>query len=120
LHPLDIGYLNSYRTLYSTKHLSYQHENEVRFFLFGEPRPVSLRAADLTTVILGSQSLKPFPEEKLETERRKSVTDLCKAFDRLNAGRNWQHRTTLQVADWSGFGLRVRGESTATLLQRHA
>jgi hypothetical protein len=116
LHPLELGYRKSYTGLFSTKHISYEHENEVRFFLFGDARPMPVRAADIKSVILGSEALDPLPEEKAESARRDNLVSLCEALARLNAPR-WQHPIWFELADWSGFGLRTRALSPTGLLR---
>ena len=116
LHPLESGYLKSYTALFSTKHISYEHEKEVRFFLFGEARPMPLRAADIVSVVLGSEALKPLADEEAERTRRSNLAALCKALERVNAPRAWQHWIWLELADWSGFGLRTRAVNPTRLL----
>jgi Protein of unknown function (DUF2971) len=118
LHPLDLGYVKSYSALYSTKHETYQQEDEVRFFLFGDARPIPLRAADIEGIILGSEALKPLTEDEAENKRRKHLTSLCTALDRMNRTRS-QHPWFLKIAGWSGFGLRVRNAIASEILRDH-
>jgi hypothetical protein len=119
LHPLELGYSDSYRALFSTKHASYIHEEEVRFFIFGDPRPVPVKSPELTAVILGSEALSPSKDPDIEASRRTSIYTLAFALDQRNRRRNPEHRTPLYIASWVGYELHVRHLSTAQLLDEY-
>lgn len=118
LHPLDIGYLKSYQSLFSTKHESYRYEDEVRLFILGTPRQEELRPADLVSVVLGTSALSSVEDDKREMERRANIRSSCEALIALNRARNREHHTILYESKWVGFRLFIRGIEPATLLEQ--
>lgn len=108
LRPLDIGYLRTYRSLYSTKHLSYSHEEEVRFFHYGAAHPADIASSHLTAVILGSETLSPLANDRMDALRQTNIRLLYQAIRQRNALRNAEHATPLYMAKWVGLRLYIR------------
>lgn len=120
LHPLQMGYLEAYQKVYSTKHSSYAQENEERFFFYGEAQAASFRPADLRAVILGRNAITALLDEAAEKVRRSFVRNLCLAVNEHNSRRNREHHTPVYIASWRGFSMYVKHVDLIGLIESHS
>lgn len=109
IDPLQIGYLETYDLLFSMKNMDWKHQQEIRFFIFGDPRPVRVPAAKLKSVILGTRTLTGdgLSGGKLATHKS-LLKRLAAAILSANKHRAYWHRTRLKIASRQpGHQLRI-------------
>jgi hypothetical protein len=100
LHPLTLGYLETYRHLYATKSASYRHERELRFFFFGNVSTVRVKSSYLQSIILGRDALSMMSDPTAGQEQRRNLLELCERLVKRNAS---QTLSDLYLARWNGY-----------------
>ena len=105
IDPIDIGYMDTYNSFFSHKHSSYSQEDEVRFFIFGDQRPIKIKSSHLRSVLLGKDFFEPLPNADAERMRVQNILLLSEALIQRNEARNPEHKTNLQLAIWKGYEL---------------
>lgn len=57
INPIECGYKAAYRLFHTTKTDDWKHEQEERFFIFGNPRPVNIELKSISAIVLGERTI---------------------------------------------------------------